>query len=61
MDVGTLDLFYDEDEAYAAWLGESGVPCTLAVVPGAFHGFDIVVPWAGISRGFVAARLRPTH
>ncbi|HNT25193.1 MAG TPA: alpha/beta hydrolase [Anaerolineales bacterium] len=39
--VGTLDLFYDEDVAYAQRLLDCGVPCELVVVPGAFHGFDV--------------------
>ncbi len=41
MGVGTLDLFYDEDMAYAQRLTESGVSCEIKVVPGAFHGFDV--------------------
>ncbi len=39
--VGTLDLFHDEDVAYAQRLQEAGVPCELVIVPGAFHGFDV--------------------
>ena len=39
--VGTLDLFYDEDLAYAQRLTECGVNCEIKVVPGAFHGFDV--------------------
>lgn len=38
--VGTLDLFYDEDVAYALRLQRAGVPCQLDVVEGAFHAFD---------------------
>ena len=38
--VGTLDLFYDEDVAYANRLTGADVDCELFVVPGAFHGFD---------------------
>lgn len=38
--VGTLDLFHDEDIAYAEKLRDDGVACELVVVPGAFHGFD---------------------
>jgi acetyl esterase/lipase len=37
--VGTLDLFHDEDVAYAQKLRISGVECELVIVPGAFHGF----------------------
>ncbi|MQA97469.1 MAG: alpha/beta hydrolase fold domain-containing protein [Streptosporangiales bacterium] len=50
--VGTLDLFHDEDVAYAQRLNDSGVPCELHVVPGAFHSFDMLFPKAGVSRDF---------
>ncbi len=50
--VGTHDLFHDEDLAYAARLTEAGVPCHVEVVPGAFHGFDMVVPKAQVSQRF---------
>jgi len=54
--VGTLDLFHDEDLAYAARLEAAGVPCALDVVGGAYHGFDAVVPKAGVSRAFRSAQ-----
>jgi acetyl esterase/lipase len=38
--VGSMDLFHDENIAYAQKLAECGVECKLVVVPGAFHGFD---------------------
>lgn len=38
--VGTLDLFHDEDLAYAARLRAAGIEARTLVVPGAFHGFD---------------------
>lgn len=50
--VGTLDLFHDEDLAYAERLRATGVPCEVEVVPGAFHGFDGIVPKADVSLGF---------
>jgi acetyl esterase/lipase len=50
--VGTHDLFHDEDLAYAARLTDAGVPCQVDVVPGAFHGFDMVAPKAQVSRRF---------
>ncbi len=50
--VGTHDLFHDEDLAYAARLVEAAVPCQLEVVPGAFHGFDLVATNAPVSRQF---------
>ncbi len=50
--VGTLDLFHDEDLAYAERLREAGVPCAVEVVSGAFHGFDGIMPKARVSREF---------
>ncbi len=50
--VGTLDLFHDEDVAYAERLRAAGVPCTLVEVPGAFHGFDVAFARAGVSQQF---------
>lgn len=49
--VGTLDLFHDEDLAYAQRLEAAGVAVARDVVPGAFHGFD-AVPRAAVSRAF---------
>ena len=50
--VGTLDLLLDECIEYADRLEKSSVPCTLEVVPGAFHAFDLIAPKAGVSRRF---------
>ena len=50
--VGTLDLFHDEDLAYAERLKAAGVRCEVEVVPGAFHGFDGIVPKAEVSQSF---------
>ncbi|ULE34569.1 alpha/beta hydrolase [Mycobacterium sp. IDR2000157661] len=52
MGVGTLDLFHDEDLAYAERLRAAGVPCEVEVVDGAFHGFDGIVPKAEVSLAF---------
>ncbi|TRW87879.1 alpha/beta hydrolase [Mycolicibacterium sp. 018/SC-01/001] len=54
--VGTLDLFHDEDLAYAQRLRDAGVPCDVMVVPGAFHGFDGVAPKAEVSQRFFASQ-----
>ncbi len=54
--VGTHDLFHDEDLAYADRLTAAGVPCQVEVVPGAFHGFDLAVPKAHVSRAFLVAQ-----
>lgn len=50
--VGSLDLFHDEDLAYADRLQASGVPCEVHVVPGAFHGFDAIFRAADVTRRF---------
>ena len=39
--VGALDLFHDEDVAYAKQLTAAGVACALHVVAGAPHAFDL--------------------
>lgn len=48
--VGTLDLFYDEDVAYAQKLKDAGIACELVTIPGAFHGFD------GLDQGIQVVR-----
>lgn len=56
--VGTRDLFHDEDVEYARRLTESGVPCELAIVPGAFHGFDATGGKAKVVQEFFDEQLR---
>jgi acetyl esterase/lipase len=53
-----LDLFHDEDVAYAKRLGEAGVKCELDVIEGAYHGFDIAQPKAGVSQALRAAQVQ---
>lgn len=55
--VGTLDLFHDEDVAYAQALQASGVDCETVVIPGAFHGFDVFTPEAPVVETFRAAQI----
>jgi acetyl esterase/lipase len=50
--VGTHDLFHDEDLAYAERLRGAGVPCEVEIIPGAFHGFDLVAPKVRVSQHF---------
>ncbi|KAL4808249.1 Alpha/Beta hydrolase protein [Aspergillus unguis] len=57
IDVGEADVFRDQDVQYAQRLWRDGVPTELHVWPGAFHGFDVFVPGAGISQRAVAVRL----
>jgi acetyl esterase/lipase len=54
--VGALDLFLDEDRAYAARLRAAGVATELLEVPGAPHGFDALAPDVPLSRTFAAAQ-----
>ena len=56
--VGTNDLFHDEDVAYARRLQEAGVDCTLEVVSGAYHGFDVIESSASVPQAFVEAQLQ---
>jgi acetyl esterase/lipase len=53
--VGGLDLFVQEDIAYAQRLLDAGVPTELLVVPGAYHAFQFLVPTAAVSRRFSRA------
>jgi acetyl esterase/lipase len=55
--VGTLDLFHDEDLAYAERLRAAGVPCDVDVVDGAFHGFDAIMSKTPVARSFFDAQV----
>lgn len=55
--VGTLDLFHDEDVAYAERLREAGVDVELHVVPGMPHGADVAMPDAPSMRAFTEAKV----
>jgi acetyl esterase/lipase len=53
--VGSIDLFVEEDMEYARRLVHAGVATELLVAPGAFHGFDLLVPDAAASKQFSAS------
>jgi acetyl esterase/lipase len=53
--VGSIDLFAEEDMEYARRLVHAGVATELLVAPGAFHGFDLLVPDAQVSKQFSAS------
>lgn len=50
--VGTLDLFYEEDVAYAQRLTSVAVLIQLCVVDGAYHCFAVVDANAEVSQLF---------
>ena len=50
--TGAIDLFVEEDIEYARRLIATGVPTELHVVPGAYHGYDLLVPIAKVSARF---------
>ncbi len=58
LDVGTLDLFRDEDIAFAQRLMACGVPTDLVVTAGAWHGSELLCPDAPSSQAITAARHR---
>jgi acetyl esterase/lipase len=53
--VGSVDLFASEDLDYGRRLLLAGVSTELHLVPGAYHGFDIVVPQAPLTVAFTDA------
>lgn len=50
--VGFIDLFAPEDIEYSRRLLETGIPTELMVIPGGYHGFDILCPNAPLSVQF---------
>jgi acetyl esterase/lipase len=58
VDVGSADIFRDEDVAFASSVWASGGSAELHVWPGGFHGFELMAPAARISQDTVAARRR---
>jgi acetyl esterase/lipase len=51
--VGDVDLFFDEDRAYAERLRASGVDVTFEVVSGAPHGFEIWARDSALARAYI--------
>ena len=58
IDVGSADLFRDEDVAFASTLWASGGDAELHVWPGGYHGFELLAPTAPLSVDAVEARPR---
>jgi acetyl esterase/lipase len=52
--IGEADLMRDENIEYAMRLMQAGVSTELHIYPGAFHGFDVMVPSAAVSQRAVS-------
>jgi len=57
IDVGTLDLFRDEDITFAMRLMQAGVPTELHVNPGAYHAAEVFAPECEFSQVIWACRI----
>lgn len=53
--VGDLDVFHDENVAYAERLTAAGVPCKLVTVAGMYHGADGIARKASSMQDFYAS------
>jgi acetyl esterase/lipase len=58
IEVGQLDIFRDEDLAYAGLLSRGGVPVELHLRPGVPHEFDAAAPDTDVSRRAQDDRVR---
>ncbi|AGL16074.1 alpha/beta hydrolase [Actinoplanes sp. N902-109] len=57
IDVGTVDLFRDEDIAFAQRLMAAGVPVELHVHPGSYHGAEIFAGGTALAERIWALRV----
>lgn len=55
--IGDCDLFHKEAVAFGERLDRAGVPCTISIVPGAYHGFDYAKSHTRIAREFHESRM----
>jgi acetyl esterase/lipase len=58
IEVGQLDVFRDEDTAYATKLSRAGVEVEFHLRPGVPHEFDSIAPHSDVARRAVADRVR---
>jgi acetyl esterase/lipase len=58
IDVGDLDIFRDEDIAYAQRLSDAGVPTELHLHPGCPHAFEALARKADVSQRAIGDRIR---
>jgi acetyl esterase/lipase len=52
--VGDVELFFEENKAYASKLTSAGVPCQLEIVPGAPHAFEGLAPDSELAKDYLA-------
>lgn len=52
--IGTIDTFRDETIEYVNKLTQAQVPVEFQLYPGCFHGFDLIVPNAQVSKDVTA-------
>lgn len=58
LDVGDLDIFRNENIAYARRLADAGVPTELHVYPGCPHAFEVLARRAAVSQRALSDRVR---
>jgi acetyl esterase/lipase len=58
IEVGQIDVFRDEDLAYATKLSRAGVPVEFHLHPGAPHEFDSIAFESDVARRAIADRVR---
>jgi acetyl esterase/lipase len=58
IDIGDLDIFRDEDIAYARRLADAGVPTELHLHPGCPHAFEALASGADVSQRAIGDRVR---
>jgi acetyl esterase/lipase len=58
IEVGQLDVFRDEDTAYATKLSRAGVPVEFHLHPGVPHEFDSIAFKSDVARRAIADRVR---
>ena len=56
IDVGSAESFRDESIIYAQRLSQAGVSVEFHLWAGGFHGFDLMVPQAAVSRAMHSVR-----
>ena len=58
MDVGDMDLFRDEDIAFASRLVQAGIPTEFHLYPGAYHASEVFAPAAELSQRIWSTRIQ---